>query len=463
MILPAYFIPASVTPPQMKDLEFGDLRLQVPVLTPPILSEVMDRVRQSQEKTLSGLPIQTIIEAVDRAISLWLTPSYVPRQLAEKALPAITGLSPTMVSHLLPRLMETFTAQSLTRLLHHEIGDPLFLDTFRPQPWGKSTLFGPRLTTHILSGNILGLAVPSIVYTLLTKSSCLVKSASEEPLFASLFARTLAEVAPAIAGGIAVVWWKGGEEELEKTAFARSDAVVAYGSEETLTAVRSHVTKNPATTFIGYGHRVSLGVIGREALTDMKEVARLAAYDVSLYDQQGCLSPQMFYVETGGAESPRSFANALADALKTLSISLPRGKPSPEESASIQQIRGRYEAKEIAGQDVTLYASPSGTDWTVIYEADPAFVPSVLYRTIMVKPVQDIVQIAGLLTPWEACLSTIGVALSDERLLPFAEQVGRLGVTRFCPVGKMQSPPIGWHHDGRFNVLDLLRWVDIDA
>jgi hypothetical protein len=27
----------------------------------------------------------------------------------------------------------------------------------------------------------------------------------------------------------------------------------------------------------------------------------------------------------------------------------------------------------------------------------------------------------------------------------------------------MPDPSPGWHHDGRYNVLDLLRWTDVEA
>jgi len=38
-----------------------------------------------------------------------------------------------------------------------------------------------------------------------------------------------------------------------------------------------------------------------------------------------------------------------------------------------------------------------------------------------------------------------------------------VGVTRICAIGAMTSPEAGWHHDGRFSLLDLVRMVDIEA
>ena len=42
------------------------------------------------------------------------------------------------------------------------------------------------------------------------------------------------------------------------------------------------------------------------------------------------------------------------------------------------------------------------------------------------------------------------------------ELLGAAGVTRISAIGAMSSPEAGWHHDGRFNLLDLVRMVEIE-
>ncbi|GAA3326227.1 hypothetical protein GCM10020331_061270 [Ectobacillus funiculus] len=37
------------------------------------------------------------------------------------------------------------------------------------------------------------------------------------------------------------------------------------------------------------------------------------------------------------------------------------------------------------------------------------------------------------------------------------------GVTRITALGSMTSPEAAWHHDGRFNLLDLVNIVDIES
>jgi hypothetical protein len=54
------------------------------------------------------------------------------------------------------------------------------------------------------------------------------------------------------------------------------------------------------------------------------------------------------------------------------------------------------------------------------------------------------------------------VATTPERLLQLAARLGLAGVTRVCALGSMTSPEAGWHHDGRFSLLDLVRIVEVE-
>jgi len=458
MIVPGYFLPSSVEPGQLLHLGFGGVTVEVPRPEPALLINVLDSISLARDHDLGKRPILDILEALDDVIARWLDPDYSFRRLAEATLPATTGFSPQMVAHGLTAMLEGYRKRLLWRVLEAELQDPLVLDGFRPRASGQSRAYGPRLITHILSGNIPALGAPSLIYALLAKSASLMKGASEEPVFPALFARSLAEVDPRLGECVAVVWWRGGDEALEEVAFSRSDLVIAYGSEETMKSVKARVPGR----FVGHGHKLSFGVIGREALSSVEELAEQAAYDVSLFDQQGCLSPHLFYVEEGGLVSPGAFARVLAAAMEALHRQLPKGRTFPDEAAAITALRGSYEFRAIAGEDVALYQG-EGTAWTVLYEQDPTFIPSCLGRTIRVKPVKDALDMLPLVTPFRRYLSAVGIALPSERLPRLADELGQLGVTRICPIGRMQHPGAGWHHDGRFQILDLLRWVTLES
>ena len=67
------------------------------------------------------------------------------------------------------------------------------------------------------------------------------------------------------------------------------------------------------------------------------ETAHDAAIATSLYDQLGCLSPQMFWVEEGGEVSTEEFGEYLAKSMEDVSKSTPRGDISLDTAAKISQ------------------------------------------------------------------------------------------------------------------------------
>lgn len=224
-----------------------------------------------------------------------------------------------------------------------------------------------------------------------------------------------------------------------------------YGSELTV-----HV-------FIGYGHRASFGVIAREALhsAGAAELAHAAALAVATFDQQGCVSPHLFYVEEGGETTAREWAELLAAAMGALEETLPRGVLAPGESAAIRQARAEAEFGQLAGRGHELHASPATTAWTVIFDPEPGFTPSCLNRLVRVKSVATLDDIAEQVRPLSSVLQTVGVAGPDERIVRLAEQLGRFGASRISPIASMAWPPPQWHHDGRPPLADLARWCDL--
>ena len=242
----------------------------------------------------------------------------------------------------------------------------------------------------------------------------------------------------------------------------RASAVIAYGSAETVASLRSRSRRG--IPFLGYGHRVSLGVVASEALSsaDAGELAEAAARSVATFDQQGCVSPHLFYAERGGETSPERWAELVSEAMERLEREIPRGAVSPGEAAAIRQARGEAEFGELAGKGHRLFSSGQTTAWSVIYDPDVPFSPSCLNRLVRIKPIDSLDEVAALVAPLGELLQTVGVAASRPRLAKLAEQLGRLGASLIAPLASIPWPPPHWHHDGRPPLTDLVRWCDIE-
>jgi hypothetical protein len=462
----AFHLPALASPPTTV-WSFGAgeeaISLRLPQLTPALLATQIEALLEASDQILAGREVASVIRSVHRVAERLLDRSDPLRRTAESALPAITGTSPAMIQKVLDGMASDWLQDRSHALLDSEFQDPAVLERFRPRlghPGLQSRAIGPRLTTHFFSGNVPGVAVTSLIRALLVRSASLGKTAVGEPLLPALFARALAEEDPELGRCLAVTYWPGGEGEMESVALARAEAVVVYGGNEAVRAVRTRVP--PSTRFLGYGHRISFGVLARERL-DARGAASLAdraAMDVATFDQQGCVSPHLFYAEEGGEVSPREWAKMLAVSFASLEERLPRGRLAPGEASAIRQLRGEMEFAQLAGQGVELHASPGGTAWTVVYDPDSSFTASCLNRTVRVKPVADLSEVAELAAPVGSLLQSVGLAAAESRAALVSEQLARIGASRISQIGEMAWPDPFWLHDGRPPLGDLVRWCE---
>ena len=462
-MIDAFHLPALSHPPTTT-WSFGRdadaFQVRVPRLTPALLREQVRALAEAREAHLARRPVGEIVEVIDRVAARLLDPADELRVTAERALPGITGYSPPMIRRVLDRMAADWRSGPLRDLLRAEFGDPRVLDGFLPDPRRQARVaaFGPRLAAHVFSGNVPGVAVTSLVRSLLVKAATLGKTATGEPLLAALFARGVAETDAGLGRCIAVTYWAGGDEEMERAALEHADAVVAYGGAEAVSSVRA---RTPSTArFLGYGPKVSFGVVGRDRLSEERaaDAACSAALDASTFDQQGCVSPHLFYVEEGGEVGPRAWAALLAREMEAVERQLPRGALAPGEASAIRQLRAEAEF----GHGTELFASREGTAWTVIYDPDPAFAPSCLNRVVRVKPVTSLRDVPRLVAHVGPLLQTVGLTADSGDGQALAAELGRLGASRVVPLGRMAWPPPAWHHDGHPPLRDLVRWCDLE-
>jgi len=452
--------------PDLGDLEVGEkafgpahVAMRVPAITPHRLREMLSTLRERGLMVLAQRSVDSIVESIDAAARRLADPGDALHAELVRHLPGLTGYSPEMIRVGIERMAAGWRAESLRGALLGELGDLELLDRFQPrQPGGRQRAYGPRLSVHVLSGNIPGVAVSSVIRALCVKSPSFGKLAAGEPYMAVCFARALASVDQELGSCVALTYWAGGSEDLEVVAYSEAEAVVAYGGDETIASVACRVP--PQVRFIGYPNRVGAALVARTALKreSVDRLAERAARDVVTFDQQGCVSPHIMYVEEGGAVGPEELARRLADALERQTKEIPRGAMTPGESTLVHQTRAQAEMR-----GATVLASEKGTEWTVILERRAEFEPSPLNRVIQLRAVASLSEAVAALRPVGKHLQTVAVAVAAEELEGLASRLGAFGVTRIVPIGEAAWPAPHWHHDGRFQYLDLLRFVDLDA
>jgi hypothetical protein len=441
------------------------IHLKIPSVSRSFVETLTDHLKVNRRLYLSRLPVESIIDVLDEASRKWLDKSFPLREIALKTIPTITGFSREGVEASIHAEMESSLREDIWRALCSEIKNPLYLDDFQysPELNGYTRAFGPELIVSIFSENIPALPHLLFMRSLLVKAACLGKVARGEPTFAPLYLKTIEEIDPEMAKSLAVLYWKGGEDDVEEAVINQSDAVILFGSVEACQSLLPKIPRKVRTLI--HGHKLGFGVIGRGRLTHqgLEELASAVAQDCSMFDQQACLAPHVYYLEEGGEVTPKEFGQALAKAMEAINIKMPRGKISPGEASAINQLRAQYEFRELGGKEVLLWASPRGTDWTVVYERDSGtFSPSPLNRFIRLIGVENIFQVFPNIKSIGPHLQNAAVAIGDEREKGFMGRLGELGVARITSPGKMSVPSMMWHHDGISPLAFFLRWCDVE-
>ena len=436
------------------------LSVAVPLLNEQQIAHVAQHVRRNAHKHLRAMPVMRIVEIIDAAVARLLDRQNPYRKRMEQTLPAVTGYDPEMVRLGLTRYLKTFRKPELLKFLAEDFSNPGILDDFQPlAKGGYGQAFGPPLLGHIWAGNVPAIPLWSIVCGLLVKSGNIGKVSSAEPLFATWFAELLAEVAPELAGCLAVVWWQGGDSKPEQALLQAADMTLAYGSNASLAAIQSRMPQGKR--FLGFGHKVSFAMISAAALDPAKvaETAHRAAHDIGQYDQQGCFAPHVVFVERGGQVSPRMFSRYRARSLADFGQRYARRALTLAEDNSLAAWRQQEEfvhGAEVAG-DIRGECSVS------FHESGQGFGASSLNRAVRVVAVDDLAEVPAIVAPYRALLQTVGIAAPPDALFTLSKLLGDVGVTRIAALGDMTSPEAGWHHDGRFNLADLVNVTEIDV
>jgi len=433
-------------------------------LTHPLIAEACQTLRRNRNEYLATLGNEQIISKLAEVGNLWRSPYYPLRQMALDADPEETGFPREVLAAGLDACFAEWTQEKFFMLLTQEFGDPTRLQSFASQPNRTfSMVNGPQLIAHIAPGNLPVPVFQSIAFGLLLRSAQFIKCASGKSLLPRLFGHSLHFVEPGMAASLEIAEWDGGNESLEPALFAEADCVTVNGSDNTVEAIRQRLPLGKR--LVGYGHRVSFGYVEKQANEVMgtQAIISRAADDVVAWNQHGCLSPHVIYVEQFGSLKPERFAEMLAEELEARNEAMPRGPISTKEAASISTTRRFYKIRSANNVGALIWESEETTDWTVVYEDEKQFQTSPLNRFISFKPIEHIEEALHVLEPVRESVSTVGLAASAARMRELALPLAQWGVPRICALSQMQRPPLAWRHDGRPPLGELIRWTDLET
>lgn len=452
----------------------NDIELKKPIFTEKSLQTIIDNLKQSRNEYLLSIDIPTVFDVIGEVTKLWDDPDYKGREIAKKILPTVTGFSVEMIeSWGFNHFMQILKKENLPlfgKLKPEDYQQFSDLQDGLVRAYGEVNIihsnFEPEIIGHICAGNILGIAAFEMIIDKLLDAASWIKVPTEEPVFGALYAKSIEDIDPKLAHSIAILPFESKDKYVQDFLFSKSDIVRATGGELARQKLTDLANRHNIP-IAGHWHKFSFITIAKEYMNEKaRDVAELVSLDVTAWDQQGCFSPQEIFVESGGDVDAVEFAEILAEEMDMTSRALPKGT----RSGKMHVLDGyhQYLKKEMMGEDVKIFPSPT-YQWLIIYDGDTkTFEPSPLFRVIRVKPVNDIMDIPNLVKPIGSFLQTVGVAIPNSRIINFADAIGEAGATNIRAISRMtlQKPWEPW--DGRFPLhelfeLDNIRWVSIST
>lgn len=396
-------------------------------LTPPRLRAVA-RALRAGGPALQRLSADERIAALDRVAASWLAPASTWHQRALAELPISTGYPQEAIEIALSNLWSALRAPHLAATLASELSAPL-----------ANPL--PGVALHVLAGNVPGVGVFGIFAALLAGVPSLVKPAAREPFLPALLVESVMAIAPELGRALAVAPWRGGTADLDSVAVDEADLVLAYGRDATL----DRLAMRRPRRFVRYGERLSVALVARDALTPATAAA--LAQQVALFDQQGCLSPQIACIEDASAVETDRFAAWVADALTDLEQRLPRANLTLGESAAIWRFLERHRWRAQEGDAVAVYGGHDGHG-SVVCDRSPHWPMSPTFRHLILLPVATLAAAADTLRRVAGSVEAVGYAGPTQGLDDGSSVAAAIGAHRLCPLERLQAPPFAWRQSG---------------
>ncbi|GEM_PF-4840165 len=247
----------------------------------------------------------------------------------------------------------------------------------------------------------------------------------------------------------------------------QADVVVAYGSDETMQDIQSQLTDSQI--FIGHGHKVGMAYVdmtASQALADIAQIAQDLVKDVVAFNQQGCLSLQVVYVD-GSVDMRRLLAQAVAKEFEQVTQGQQLAEyieyaVTPDELARIAYAREAFELKTLLeSSDFQLWKSELNSEkpvWTVAIDDSMAVEQLMGNCWLWVKPwgvsVENQLDFLEQTQLNPSQLSSLAIYPYNKE---YRDKLNYAYWDRRSPLGYLQRPDLDWKQGNRENLADLIK------
>jgi Acyl-CoA reductase (LuxC) len=320
--------------------------------------------------------------------------------------------------------------------------------------------FGSRVL-HIPAGNGGLVSAVTILRSVITRSDAIIKAPSNDPLTAIAIARTLADVAPdhPITRHLVVGYWKGGDERVEDVLYQprHIEKIVAWGG---LASVK-HVTRyiQPGLELIALDPKRSATIIGAEAFVDddtMREVARRAAVDIGVANQEGCANARVIYVLSGTDDDGLANANRLGELIYEELIALPSFMSTPSVYPN-RELFEHLESSRMTDDWYRVFGGEHREGAIVVSQFDEPvdYSPMLANRVANIVPVDSIDKVTAAVNAYTQTIGIYPESLKQQ----LRDVLPLYGAQRLTSLGYACSVAISMPQDAMEPIRRMCKWI----
>ncbi|TAK99210.1 MAG: long-chain-fatty-acyl-CoA reductase [Rhodospirillaceae bacterium] len=381
------------------------------------------------------------------------------------------GLTEPVLRSVYSQLPGMFNRKHLEAQIERTVGIA-YLDGWVQQGTGSQGRFRIRAVgtrnLHITAGNVPIVGAMTIIRSALTKSDCLIKLPSNDPLSANAIARTMIDIDPnhPVTKHVAVAYWKGGDEAMESQICrtSRIDKITAWGGMSSMKHIQKFLS--PGIDLVALNPKLSMSMVGRETF-ESKEAMKEAAYGIAVaagrLNQTACSNTRVVYVESEtddeSLERVIEFGEEIYNAFQSLpsDISTPAPRPDRELEAELRALDLEEEMYWVKGDTI------KGGVILSRFSDRVEFFDKLNNRIVNLVPMPDISQVVRWCDD-----TTQTVCVYPERLRKeMRDRLALAGVQRMVPLRGLMPKSAsedsadlpGMPHDGIEPLRRMVRWV----
>jgi len=248
---------------------------------------------------------------------------------------------------------------------------------------------------------------------------------------------------------MSAVYWRGGDERVERAVYRPQyfDKIVAWGGGDAINNVIKYLM--PGLQLVSFDPKTSISMIGVEAFKSdevMDEVAKRAASDVGMTNQEACVCSRVLFVE-GEREQIDHLCDRLQRKLVEHSASAGKAPPLPRDMAE------EIEALRLMGDEFGVWGQPDGNGLVVRSDIPADFHP--IRKTANIVPVKSLKEALRYVN---VATQTVGV-YPAERMPELRDGLASGGAQRVVRLGDAGGQSIGAPHDAMYIMHRFVHWI----